>query len=193
MAVDIIARGMAANAAKSAGKTISGYYYEGHFYKDAEHTQEITPKDGALYADKETHIVYMYDAASDTFIKIGGGGGDANIYTTTIVGDGTTTSFEIEHDLSTLYGFVVVNDPTDDEDVVCDIVRNNESKYTLVFATAPASGKTYNVAVASPQGSKGEPGKVRDIVDKDGGSIVDPETGIGHLPEMFGINVRYID
>ena len=38
----------------------NGYYYEGAFYKDAEHTELIEPKDGRAYLDVANLAIYVY-------------------------------------------------------------------------------------------------------------------------------------
>ena len=40
--------------------TITGYYYEGSFYEDNEHTAVITPTDSTFYKDLHTEDIYFY-------------------------------------------------------------------------------------------------------------------------------------
>lgn len=49
---------------------IEGYLYEGHFYEDAEHTQEIEGEKGIIYIDNPTGFTYRW--SGDQFIQIGG-------------------------------------------------------------------------------------------------------------------------
>ena len=49
-----------------------GYYHNGSFYKDAEHTEPITPSEGAFYYDRTGKNVYYYNGTA--FVSFGGGG-----------------------------------------------------------------------------------------------------------------------
>lgn len=51
--------------------TQSGYFFNGKFYKDAQHTEEITPKEGMLYIDSGAHKLYVYD--SGAYVPVAGG------------------------------------------------------------------------------------------------------------------------
>lgn len=42
------------------GGFVSGYFYNGQFYEDAEHTKLITPEENTLYLDSDTGIMYRY-------------------------------------------------------------------------------------------------------------------------------------
>lgn len=50
----------------------NGYYYNGQFYKDEEHTELLEPTEGGLYYDKTGKKLYLYDGTS--YIDVGGGG-----------------------------------------------------------------------------------------------------------------------
>lgn len=62
------------------GKPTLGYFYEGKFYKDPEHTEEIAPKEGNLYFDANSGLMYIY--VNDEFSLVG-----SKLYDTT--GDNT--------------------------------------------------------------------------------------------------------
>lgn len=51
-----------------------GYYYNGQFYKDEEHTELLEPTEGNLYYDKNGKKIYLYDGTSYT--KVGAGSWD---------------------------------------------------------------------------------------------------------------------
>lgn len=74
MAVDIIARAMAARAGSGGGSSAvaeSGYYYNGSFYKDEQHTTLIAPKEGGIYFDKTGKELYGYDGSNFNAIPSG--------------------------------------------------------------------------------------------------------------------------
>ena len=52
---------------------IEGYYYEGVFYEDAEHTHVIIGETGKIYLSMDTNIVYRYAPTSAQYIEISGG------------------------------------------------------------------------------------------------------------------------
>lgn len=58
---------------------VSGYYYEGKFYEDDEHTIEIAGLEGFVYIDLPNDALYLYDTADDEFVLAGGSGGSSNI------------------------------------------------------------------------------------------------------------------
>ncbi len=57
---------------KGLGGTTEGYFYEGKFYEDAQHTKEIEPIKGQLYFDNDTNRMYIYNGTD--FLPISGGG-----------------------------------------------------------------------------------------------------------------------
>lgn len=70
MAIDVLTLGAAIGAAKKnsgggSGVT-NGYYYNGAFYKDAQHTTLITPEEGKLYYDLDNGVLYMYNGTDYT-------------------------------------------------------------------------------------------------------------------------------
>lgn len=50
---------------------IEGYYYNSHFYSDAEHTQEITGETGKIYVDLSTEKSYRWSGT--VFVEISQG------------------------------------------------------------------------------------------------------------------------
>ena len=69
----------------------------------------------------------------------------ARKYSTTI-GNGSSTSIAVTHNLNTRAIVWQLYDSTSFADVVCDAVRTNANTLTLTFATAPTSGQ-YTVTV----------------------------------------------
>jgi hypothetical protein len=68
--------------------------------------------------------------------------------TGTITGDGTTTSFAINHNLNSATCKAVVTDPTaSNEEVYPNILYNTVNQTTIVFSVAPPSGTNYTVNV----------------------------------------------
>lgn len=49
-----------------------GYYYNGQFYKDEEHTELLEPAEGNLYYDKNGKKIYLYDGTN--YVEVGVGG-----------------------------------------------------------------------------------------------------------------------
>lgn len=122
---------------------IEGYYYNGNFYEDSSHTQQITPSTGIIYVDLSTDKTYRWGGSA--YVEISQS--TIHKYTETIIGDGATTSFLISHGLSTLDVIVSVYDTTTNEDVMVDVVRNSTTGVYITFATAPAVSESYRVVV----------------------------------------------
>lgn len=47
-----------------------GYYYDGAFYADEEHTEEITGETGKIYADLDTGYIYRWSGSE--YVQVGG-------------------------------------------------------------------------------------------------------------------------
>lgn len=60
------------NGLKLWNITAIGYYYNGGFYSDANHTNLITPTDQACYYDLATRQVYIYNAENTTYSAVSG-------------------------------------------------------------------------------------------------------------------------
>lgn len=67
------------------------------------------------------------------------------MYSDTIVGDGTTTLFTVNHNLNTKNLIVQVTDSTTFATILVDTARTSANAITLEFSEAPASGRTYVV------------------------------------------------
>ena len=67
---------------------LTGYYFEGAFYMDEEHTTEMSAVSGHLYIDLPNNDLYLYDEANTEYVLAGGaeyaGGYGINIDGTTI-------------------------------------------------------------------------------------------------------------
>ena len=122
---------------------VEGYYYNSKFYEEDTHTTEITPETGKIYVDLAEDKSYRWGGS--VYVEIS----QATIhkYTETITGDGTTTTFSIQHGLSTLDVIVKVYDSTSNEDIIVDVVRNSTSVVNIIFAQAPTSSNSYRVVV----------------------------------------------
>lgn len=57
----------------NAAKTIEGYYYNGVFYSDANHTEVIEAEEGKIYIDLSTNKTYRYDDSQSSYVEIGSG------------------------------------------------------------------------------------------------------------------------
>ena len=68
-------------------------------------------------------------------------------YTSTIEGDGTTTSFTITHNLNNRNIVINVYNASTYEDVIVDTVRTTANAITVTFGNAPSSGTDYNVVI----------------------------------------------
>ena len=51
---------------------VEGYLYNGAFYSDSQHTQQITPEDSKIYLDLPNNKTYRWDG--NQYVEIGGGG-----------------------------------------------------------------------------------------------------------------------
>lgn len=60
------------NGLKLWNITAIGYYYNGSFYTDANHTTLITPTDKACYFDLANRNVYIYDAEHTSYTLVSG-------------------------------------------------------------------------------------------------------------------------
>lgn len=58
--------------ALATGTIVRGYYYNGRFYANEEHTITIVGYDYKIYIDIPSSNVYEYDADGLQFVKIGG-------------------------------------------------------------------------------------------------------------------------
>lgn len=95
-------------------------------------------------------------AATDIAVAHGGTGastaGDARANlgimekVTATIGDGSSTSFAITHNRSTMDVMVEVYDASTNDTVFANVTRNSTSQVTVSFASAPASG-AYKVVV----------------------------------------------
>ena len=62
---------------------IPGYFYEGHFYEDEEHTIEIEGKDNSLYVDLgDNNRLYLYE--NEEFVVISDSGSDVSLGEVTV-------------------------------------------------------------------------------------------------------------
>ena len=65
-----------------------------------------------------------------------------------ITGDGSTTSFAVNHNLASTFAQARVLDPTtNNEEVFPNVQYTNSNTCTVVFSVAPSGGVTYNVEV----------------------------------------------
>lgn len=90
----------------------------------------------------------LWNETSDTWTIAGGNGtyyGVARKFTAT-VGDGSATSIDVSHGMSTYDVQVQVYDANTYENVECGITRPSDGKVNLAFAVAPASG-AYKVVI----------------------------------------------
>lgn len=84
----------------------------------------------------------------------GGGGGGGGGYYATLVGDNSSTSVTVTHNLGTRDVVISVYDASTYEEVNCDKFKTTSNTVTLVFASAPATN-AYRCAVvgaAAPSG-----------------------------------------
>ena len=70
----------------SEGSIVSGYYNttDGKFYEDSSYTTEMAANVNVLYIDLNTNTTYIYDINNDEYVQVGGSGGAAIIYVTTL-------------------------------------------------------------------------------------------------------------
>lgn len=103
---------------------------------------------GTLYLTKTAVTPGSYQGITvDKYGRVTGASdqGYTQKSTHNIVGDGTTTSFTIQHGFETRDIIIQVYDATTYEEVIVDIVRTTALTAAISFAQAPANGKTYRV------------------------------------------------
>jgi len=96
----------------------------------------------------EVDVEILWNETTDSWTLTDGSTvsyGIARKFTATI-GDGTATSMDISHNMNTYDVQVQVYDANTYENVECGISRPSQSKVTLTFAVAPASG-AYKVVI----------------------------------------------
>lgn len=76
----------------------------------------------------------------------GGAGGDVKKYVTTIIGDGTTIKFNINHELNSQYVFVTLKDNTG-ELCFTDYKIINDNNIQLLFLEPPDINESYTVII----------------------------------------------
>lgn len=102
-----------------------------------------TGESGKIYVATDTNKTYRWSGT--TYIEISQS--EIHKYVGICTGDGTTTSFTINHGLGTKDVIINVYGVTDSEDIIVDIVRTSTSAINVIFAEAPAVGTNYKVVI----------------------------------------------
>jgi hypothetical protein len=110
-------------------------------YSDLSATGET----GKIYITLDTNKTYRWSGT--TYVEISQS--EIHKYTTTIIGDASTTSYSITHGLGDLGVLVNVYDTTTNAEVMVDIVVTNSNTVTINFAKAFASTQSYKVVVVA--------------------------------------------
>lgn len=116
---------------------IEGYYYNSHFYSDAEHTQEITGETGKIYVDLSTANAKAYRWSGTVFVEISQGT-VVSTATDTITSPATSATVNYTGNLLNAYATM------DDEEVLLDVTVGLSS-VTFAAAAAPSSPVTCTV------------------------------------------------
>lgn len=105
----------------------------------------------SMAGSRDKYGIYLNDASSTKigeFTVINGMDGvGAHFYKGTISGDGNTTDFLFEHNLSTFDVNVTVYDSITKEDVIVDVVRIDENTIRISFEKAPIIYEQYSVFI----------------------------------------------
>lgn len=72
---------------------IEGYLYNGAFYEDAEHTDEITAEQGKIYVDLSTNESYRWSGTQ--YVRVGGNISEGVSYTTTAPTEANTYGLKV--------------------------------------------------------------------------------------------------
>lgn len=110
-------------------------------YSGSAWTKGSSPEKGKIYVDVSSDLTYRYSGTKLVEIS------QAYIHRSdeTIIGDGTTTSFNIKHSLGNQYCIVQVIEVSTNALVETDVTFNSTTTCTITFATAPAKNKQYKV------------------------------------------------
>lgn len=102
-----------------------------------------TGETGVIYVTLDTNKTYRWSGS--TYIEISQS--EIHKYTGTITGNGSSTSFTIQHGLGTKDVIINVYDTTTNADIIVDTIRTSTTVVTVQFAQAPASTESYKVVV----------------------------------------------
>lgn len=108
---------------------IEGYYYNGQFYSDSEHTQEITPETGKIYVDLDTNKTYRWGGT--TYVEISQSTIHKFVKEITVT-KGGSYNLSITHDLGTKDIIVSVYDEQN-KLVLTDVETFSKSTCSITF------------------------------------------------------------
>lgn len=148
-------------AKKHTDKAIAalGHVFE---FKGTVPTYDDLPTTGNKVGDvwlvEESGIEYVW-VNPGRWEALGGTGAEDSRYIGLIEGDGTRTTFTLNHQLGTRDFSVTVYNATTFEDVICDVVRTDLNNVQIGFLSAPAVNEDYVVICLMSKGPKGEKGE----------------------------------
>ena len=93
---------------------------------------------GVVHDTNSTTVRVIGNTDGDNITSGGGGGGGSNTSYTTFIGDGTSTTFTVPHNLGTTDVLISVYIVATGEEIACDKARTGINTVSLTFATAPA-------------------------------------------------------
>lgn len=105
---------------------------------------------GTLYLTKSGVTAGTYNSVTvDKYGRVTSGSNVTGLtkYSENIVGDGTTTVFTIEHNITDYEVIVQVYDANTGEDVIVDVARDDENNVSIRFSTAPDLNDEYVVVI----------------------------------------------
>lgn len=105
---------------------------------------------GTLYLTKSGVTAGTYNNVTvDKYGRVTSGSNVTGLtkYSASIVGDGTTTLFSFEHNITDYEVIVQVYDANTGEDVIVDVARDDENTVSILFATAPDLNDEYIVII----------------------------------------------
>lgn len=140
---------------------IEGYYKDGNFYSGNTYEYEITPETGKIYVDLSTNQEYRWSGS--TYISISNpidiatendattGTNNTKVMTPlrtkqaidsrsyqSNIGDGSSTSFKIEHNLNSKNIIVRLYDNTSNEEIYTDVYISDDNYITINTSVAPS-------------------------------------------------------
>ncbi|MBO0736548.1 MAG: hypothetical protein J2P48_08270 [Alphaproteobacteria bacterium] len=112
---------------------------------DLTYSTDVTGKMALVPAATAGHFA-AFDGAGQV-VDGGDLGGKAETYAESITGDGTATTFAVDHELGTSDVSVNLRNLTTNAVVWADVTVNNANRVTIGFAAPPTTGTSFRVVV----------------------------------------------
>lgn len=107
----------------------------------------VAAETGKIYVSVDT--AHQWRFSGSTLVDISAGAATLHKYTGVCVGDGSTSTFTINHGLNTRDVMINIYDNTTNETVMVDTTRISAVAITVEFAVAPQVGEDYKVVIVA--------------------------------------------